>query len=108
RRHPAGELEVELLNSPARRQCSQVGLGVDNVKRQSVLEVMGGSGGIETVTHLSGQRAGEIAVERDGDVLVVADAILDGFGILLAMNQRFPGIDVLGFMEVAVGDERQS
>ena len=32
----------------------------------------------------------EVAVKRDGDVFVAADAILDGFAIFLAMNQSFP------------------
>jgi hypothetical protein len=61
------------------------GLRVNDVQRQSILKMMGSGGGIEAVPALVGHRAGEIAIERDGDVLVVADAILDGFGILIEM-----------------------
>ena len=50
----------------------------------------------------------EIAIEGDGDVFVAADAILDGFGVFLAMNERFPGVNVFGLMEVAVRNERQA
>ena len=52
-----------------------------------------------------GYRAGEIAVERDGDVFVAADAILDGLGILFAVDERLPRKDVLGLVEIAVGSE---
>ena len=52
-------------------------------------------------------RVGEITVEGDGHVFVAADAILDGLGVLLAMDERLPRVDVLGLVKIAVGDERQ-
>jgi hypothetical protein len=50
---------------------------------------------------LTGGRAGKVAVERDGDVFVAADAILDGFGILPGMGERLPRVNVLGLVEIA-------
>jgi len=38
--------------------------------------------------------------------LVPADALLDRFGILFALEQGLPGIGVLGVGEVAMGDVR--
>ena len=52
-----------------------------------------------------GHRAGEIAVKRNGHMLVAADAILDGLGILFTVNERFPRVNVLGLVEIAVGSE---
>ncbi len=52
--------------------------------------------------------AAEIAVERDGNVLVAADAVLDGFRVLFAVDERLPRINVFGFVEIAVGDEWQA
>jgi len=47
-------------------------------------------------------------IQRDGQMLVGLDAMLDGLGGLLAIHQRLPRIDVLGLVEVAVRDERKS
>ena len=49
-----------------------------------------------------------IAIESDGDVFVAADAGFDGFGIFFAIEERFPGIDVLGFVEIAVGEKGEA
>jgi len=49
--------------------------------------------------------AGKIAVKRDGDMFFAADAILDGLGILLAMDERLPRVVVLGLVKIAVGSE---
>jgi hypothetical protein len=46
-----------------------------------------------------------VAVGRDGQVLIAADAVLDGIRILVAVEQRLPGIGVLGLVEIAVGRE---
>ena len=51
--------------------------------------------------------AGEIAVERDGDVFVAAHAILDRLGIFLAVDERLPRVNMLRLVEVAVRNERQ-
>ena len=48
-----------------------------------------------------------IAVEREGDIAVHADAMLDRLGLFLAIEHRFPGVDVLRFMEIAAGNEGQ-
>lgn len=47
-------------------------------------------------------------VERDGDVFVAADTFLNGFRFLFAIKQSLPGINVFGFMEIAVGEERKA
>jgi hypothetical protein len=56
---------------------------------------------------LFGCRAGEVPVERDGYMLVAADAILDGFGIFPGVDERFPGVNMLGLMKVAVRNKRE-
>ena len=49
----------------------------------------------------------QIAVERDRHVVIATNAILDRVRFLRAMQERLPGIDMFGFVKVAVGDERQ-
>ena len=46
-----------------------------------------------------------ISVKAYGDVDLISDALFDCSGILFAIEQRFPGLDMFGFMEVAIGDE---
>ena len=38
-------------------------------------------------------------------MLVSSNAIFDGLGVFFAMEKGLPGIDVLGFMKIAVGQE---
>lgn len=68
----------------------------------------GGHGRIKSMSRMIGGSVGEVAVKCDGDVLISANAILDGFAIFLAMDQSFPRVDVFRFVKIAVGDERQS
>ena len=56
---------------------------------------------------VAGGSIGKFAVKGDGHVFVAPDAIFDGFGIFLCMDERFPRVNVPGFVEIAVGDERQ-
>ena len=49
----------------------------------------------------------QIAVERDRHVVIATNAILDRVRFLRAMQERLPGIDMFGFVKVAVGDERE-
>jgi hypothetical protein len=60
---------------------------------------------METMAGAGCGQVGEIAVKRDGDVFVTADAILDGLGIFFAVDERLPRKDVLGLVEIAVGSE---
>ncbi len=46
-----------------------------------------------------------VAVEREGDIPVHADAMLDRLGFLLAVEDRFPGMDMLRLMKIAASDE---
>jgi hypothetical protein len=48
-----------------------------------------------------------VAIERERDVAVDPDAVLDRFGILLAIEERLPRVDVLRLVEIAAGDEGQ-
>ena len=41
-------------------------------------------------------------------MLVTPDAVFDRFGVLLALKQGLPGVDVLGLVEVTVGQEREA
>ena len=50
----------------------------------------------------------EVAVKRDGHVFVAADAVLDGFGVFRGMDERLPRVNVLGLVEIAVGNEGQA
>ena len=49
-----------------------------------------------------------LAVKRDGDVFVAADAFLDGLGVFLAIQQCLPRINVLGLVKIAVAEKRQA
>ena len=68
----------------------------------------GWHGRIKAVSRLIRGSVCEIAVKRDSDVFVAANAILDGLAIFFAMNQSFPRVNVFRFVEIAVGDERQA
>ena len=50
----------------------------------------------------------EVAVKRDGHVFVAADAVGDGFGVFRGMDERLPRVNVLGLVEIAVGNEGQA
>ena len=41
-------------------------------------------------------------------MFVPADAVLDGLGVLRGMDERLPRVDVLGLVEIAVGNEGQA
>lgn len=49
-----------------------------------------------------------VAVEGDGNIAVEPDTALDGFGVFFAVEQGFPGVDMLGFVEITAGDEGQA
>jgi hypothetical protein len=50
----------------------------------------------------------EVAVEGDGHVFVAADAVLDGLGVFRGMDEGLPRVNVLGLVEIAVGNEGQA
>ena len=41
-------------------------------------------------------------------MLIPADAVLDGFGVFRRVDERLPRVNVLGLVEIAVGNERQA
>ena len=51
------------------------------------------------------RRAREVAVKRNGDVFIAADAIFDRLGIFLAIDERLPRVNVFRLVKVAVRDE---
>src|SRR5881394_1548413 len=67
--------------------------------------MIGRTSGHETASCRRG--TSQIAVESNGDVVIAANAVLDRVRLLRAMQERLPGIDMFGFVKVAVGDERQ-
>jgi hypothetical protein len=50
----------------------------------------------------------EVAIEGDVHVFVSADAVLDGFGVFRGMDEGLPRVNVLGLVEIAVGNEGQA
>ena len=47
-----------------------------------------------------------IAVESDRDVFIATDTTLDRLGVLFAVKERLPGVNVLGLVEIAIREER--
>src|SRR6266436_1121175 len=49
-----------------------------------------------------------IAIQCDRYVPVYSNTLLDSFRFLFAKKHRLPGKDMFWFVEIAIGDERQS
>jgi hypothetical protein len=48
-----------------------------------------------------------IAIQRNRDIPIYPNTLLDRFGLLLAEKHSLPGKNVFGFVEIAIGNERQ-
>ena len=56
-------------------------------------------------TRLERIRIQAVMVKHYSDLVIAADAIFDRFGVKFATQDGFPGIDMFGFVKVAVGEQ---